>query len=150
MPNRRDEHMQKTMPEKRAYMNEVIKGVEPTVASPSELIEPTDQTVEQPFPPVFEPTKPTLSAKLLAILKQEWAIAVTVPLMLIVLGLIGWLFHEVYGLNREVGELKGHIQAVEVKDEEIKNSIAQLEQSTRRDVDLANQRILQLEARPSH
>jgi len=119
MARSRETHGTKTLEEKRRYWNNIIRPAsEPTLEDTTPIIDPTDSSAmveKEQTGPITTPKTPP------AVLR--WVRSKTTEILIgAAILLLGWVLFQLYGLNREVGELKttpAHFESQVNKVEEV-------------------------------
>lgn len=103
MARSRETHRSKTLGEKRRYWNNVIRATsEPTLEDTTPIIDTTDRSArleKERTGPITIPKTPPAVVRWLRGKITEILIGAAILLL-------GWVLFQLYGLNREVGELK--------------------------------------------
>ena len=103
MPRPRETHRSKTLEEKRRYWNNVIRTpTGPTLEDTAPIIDTTDRSAMVERERIGHVTTQKTPPVIFRWLREKITeIAIGVAILL-----LGWVLVQLYGLNREVGELK--------------------------------------------
>ena len=134
----RSSHQQKTWDERRSYLETTVQQkLSPTVDEGPEGIDSTDTTaggVE-----VARSYRRTRARKSrFPELRENW---LKVTVAVVVIPLTSWMLYQLYSLNREVGELRVHIDAMTKRQEELKGDMESLSERVRHEMDRINDQL---------
>ncbi|MGD0626742.1 MAG: hypothetical protein ABSB32_18790 [Thermodesulfobacteriota bacterium] len=102
MPRTRETHISKTPEERRLYWQTVIRAAGPTLEDTTPIIDTTDRSATIEEKRIGSVTTQKTQSAFVRFLKERTTeIAITVAI-----ALFAWVLLQLYGLNREVGELK--------------------------------------------
>jgi cell division protein FtsL len=134
----RSSHQQKTWDEKRCYLETTVQQkLSPTVDERAQEIDSTETTaggVE-----VTRSYQRTRSRKpRFAQLRENWLKA---AVAIVVIPLASWILVQLYSLNREVGELRVHIDEMTKRQDELKGDMEKLSERVKQEMDRINDRL---------
>lgn len=140
MARARSSHEQKTLDERQIYLNTAVRHKPtPTVDEPVAGIDSTDTTVAPGLErtPSYGRTR-TRRRRRFVWLRENW---VPTSLVALFIAVAGWIGHEVYSLNREVGELRIQVAGTAKEQDESKGDLERLGEQMRREMDRINERL---------
>lgn len=145
MTRQRNSHQQKTLYERRVYMETQILGASPTT---DDLPPPTDSTNEplevepQDITPVARTKQQGWWARQF---KEEPVKAIVRIGSTLLLMVFGWFAYQVYFLNREAGEIKTKIETLSHNQKGFLTEIEKVEKRIFRNIDKMSHRIDRVE-----
>lgn len=140
MGSERRTHVGRRLSEKQKYMETTVKRqYEPTYSDDEALVafdSTTETAVTDTREPTHAPHRPQRvdSSGLTRFLRERWAELVMLPLL-------AWLFYQVYGINREIGELRSQLHEQQVRSDRLEQQLDRTENRLSGDIDKLHDRL---------